>query len=336
MPRDYRFPQVTTMGFFDFIGEMKRSPDVRVAVLGDSVTQGLFVDRDHTLPAYLNALYARKKAPVRAFNFGLSGAHGNDILAETAHITSRKAADVLVIQLSYIMYMEQSGMINWLNRYPELWKDPAVFAPFENDSLVRYYTRNASAQPPTPLSSALGSVWRLYGARDTYAAMAFDKTAPDAVSAWVDRRVIGTPVPPEPSHPELKDYNRGRFRAYVKYGLRPNNPQIRYLRLALRKAKSEGVPVIVVMSPIDVAVAERFGLLTEKRFREDVAQFRSIVESEGATFVEVRAGFPMETLGDFVHPLSIGYEALASRTAEAIAPAVADAERKRVSGGEAR
>jgi hypothetical protein len=144
--------------------------------------QGLFTERSKTMPAYMNAIWdAETTTPPgpRAFNFGVSAAHANDMYAMVTDITSRKAADVLVVHFNYPFFL-QNGDVFAL-RYPQLWQGAASFAPFADDPLVTRYTAPPDKRTwPERGKQLLEQVWRLYGARDAFAAAWWESSAPEA------------------------------------------------------------------------------------------------------------------------------------------------------------
>jgi len=329
-PDDFRFPKVTTMGFQDYTRFMAREDGVRVAVVGDSVTQGLCVERNETMPAHLDARYEAAGRDVHAYNFGISAAHGNDMLAAVSKIADEGAADVVVIMFSYHFFLEVFGEHEWDLRYPQLWRDPSVFGPFEKDPYVTRYTRSV-AETESWVEDAAGTIgrgWKLYGSRDAYAASVLEKTAPEALRTTWEQEIWGK-EPVVWTHPkDLGGYNRGRLAWYFDgRRLNTHSPQMNYLRKAIQRARAEGMQVVLLSTPLDVNILEEFDLLTWEDYADEMRRMDEFATEEGAVFFDAgEGGFPYNTLADTIHPLGPGYAEMAKRTEAAIEPIVSELE----------
>lgn len=340
-PESFRFPKVTTQGFDEYVDFMAREDRVRVAVVGDSVTQGLFVDRADTQPAFMNRMYAEQGRDVRAYNLGISAAHPNDDLAVVSHLIDSEAADVIVIAFSYHFFLSRASSHDWDLRYPQLWRDPEVFAPIADEPGVRRYLNDPDVTelPFTDrMSERIGGIWRLYGSRDAYAAMLFDTSAPLKFQEQLDYSVLGKKRPVI-ERPALEDFNLATLSTYFDgRRLDLDSAPMRYLQLTLQVARDAGIPVVVVANPTDVTVLEYHDLMTAEDYRAEMDVVRAFVEAEGADFVDLGVDFPFDTLADTMHPVPAGYEVMAERTIEAVEPHVRRAEDERLdrAGGDPR
>jgi hypothetical protein len=338
-PEDFRFPRVTTSGYPEYVDYMRRYPGPRVAVIGDSVMQGLFSDRSKTMPAYMNAIWdAETTSPPgpRAFNFGVSAAHANDLYAMVTDITSRKAADVVVVHFNYPFSI--MGRDPYALRYPQLWQDAASFAPFQNDPLVTRYTKAPDQRTwPERGRQLLEQVWRLYGARDAFAAAWFESSAPEAwqkrYTEW-ERSQEGSSGPPPARKLLPRDFSRAQLSAiWSGPDFADGQPNIEYLRLMLRKAKAEGIPMVVTSGPVNLPILEYWGVLDKARYQRNVAFIRRLVQSEGGTFVDLSDDVSPRYVADSVHPFPEGYLLMAEETVKAVDPFLRDAAARRAARG---
>lgn len=333
-PSDYRMPRISTIGYTQYLDWMASRDTVRIAVVGDSVIQGIAVERDGTLPAQWDALYAAEKAPVDVFNFGISAAHAEDLYPVVATIANRRAADMVVVYFDYPFYEDVETPYS--GRYPELW-DPDVvggFAPHADEPLVDPSRAVVGTlAPDARIGAAVGRVWSLYGQREYINAVLFDGTP----SGWLKYHV---------------NFQYGRFSFLPQWiKLRPDqfdadnlaamwqttrlteeNIQLTYLRFAVEKAAAEDLPLVLVWGPVNDEVVAEYDLVDPDDYEANRELVRSIVERNGGTFVDMAKGFPQEDLADSVHPFKSGYTFMAHRLATELAPQIEAILRAR--GGE--
>lgn len=333
-PDDYRMPRVSTIGYTQYLEWMQQRDTVRIAVVGDSVIQGIAVERDGTLPAQWDALYAARNEPVDVFNFGISAAHAEDFYPVVATIANRKAADMVVVYFDYPFY--EADAKPYSGRYPELW-DPAVVGSFEPHTGEPLVDPTRSDPGTLTLDARIGQkvcdLWAFYGERDYVNAVLFDGTP----SSWLKYHV---------------NYQYGRFSflpQWVKLRtdqfdeknlhdmwktplLTEDNVQLTYLRLAIEKAAAEDLPFVLVWGPINEAVVAEYDLIDPADYEANRTLVRELVQRNGGTFVDMADGFPQADLADSVHPFESGYAFMADRLTEELAPAIDDL----VAGGDAR
>ncbi len=323
-PQDFRLPRTSTMGYERYLEFMGSDIGVRIAVVGDSVVQGIAVERRDTLPAKWDAFYAAEGRDIDVFNFGISAAHAEDLYPVVAAIANRGAADLIVYYFNYPFYNDSKKPYS--GRYPELWDRNRVgsFEPAANNPLVDpTRAEQAGLTLDDRIGSAVGWVWRLYQERDTINALLLDGTP----SSWLRRHV---------------NYQYGAFHwvpKWIKLSpdqfdeaslremwrttlLTPDNVQLSYLRLAVEKARYEGVPFVLVWGPINEQVAREYDLVDPDDYAANRSLVRRIVEENGGTFVDLAVDFPPELLADSVHPFAKGYSWMADRLAVELAPQV--------------
>lgn len=325
-PEDFRMPRVSTIGYTQYLDWMEQRDTVRIAVVGDSVIQGIAVERDGTLPAQWDALYEADGQPVDVFNFGISAAHAEDFYPVVAAIANRKAADMVVVYFDYPFYEADSKPYS--GRYPELW-DPDVMgpvAPHENEPLVdQSRSRTSTLTTEARISEAAGRIWRFYGERDYVNAVLFDGTPSSWLKYHVNYQRGRFSYLPQWVKLPIDQFDAERLRTMWKTPrLSEDNIQLTYLRLAIEKAAAEGLPFVLVWGPVNEAVVAEYKLVDPTDFAANRELVRTLVERNGGTFVDMAAGFPPEYLADSVHPFKSGYAFMADRLAETLAPRVDD------------
>jgi hypothetical protein len=252
--------------------------------------------------------------------------------AMVTDITSRKAADVLVVHFNYPFFL-QNGDVFAL-RYPQLWQGAASFAPFADDPLVTRYTAPPDKRTwPERGKQLLEQVWRLYGARDAFAAAWWESSAPEAwqkrYTEW-ERSREDSAGPPPARKLLPREFSRKQLDAiWTGPDFADGQSNVEYLRLMLRKAKAEGVPVVVTSGPVNLPVLEYWGVLKRARYERNLAFIRRLVESEGGTFVDLSKDVPPVYVADSVHPFPEGYLLMAMGTVKALEPYIAAAEQRR-------
>lgn len=325
-PRDVRISRVSTQGLDELANAMVADDAVSVAVVGDSIIQGLFADPDETAPFYLDRIYQRQNRPVRAYNLGMSAAHGLELLAATDKVVRDGHADIVVLTFNYAFY---GGNTTW-PRYPWLYDDtswlgttsvdPAVVRAVDEAKKKRTLADDADA--------LLGRVWRLYGSRGYYSAALFDgppgEAVTRAVSEWRDK-FAGTYRAPRKLKPNELDGKKLRTMLDVPE-LSMEHENARLFLESVEHARAGGAHVVVVVTPLNRTGLRYQNALDESRYARNIAWMREQVLARGGDFYEASEGFPDELIADSVHPLPPGYEVLAQRIAEHIDPAVRRAE----------
>lgn len=74
-----------------------RDTPLKLAIFGDSLTEGYGLQRDQALPAVLETLLRKDGIPVQALNFGVSGETSHDGLRRLKHILAAEP-DAVVIE----------------------------------------------------------------------------------------------------------------------------------------------------------------------------------------------------------------------------------------------
>jgi hypothetical protein len=319
IPRVYRLPSRTTLGYGQLIDSMAAEKSPRVAVVGDSVVWGSSLAPGETLSTYLtDDLRAKGVAGARAYNLGFVGGHSNDLLPVVAELSQRHAADAILLNLDYRFYNPKSPL---QGRYPGLydrvdWSLLPV-APALARSVAPTKTLDAQARG----DELVGRVWKLYSIRDYLMVSLFKDTPAEALSRWVTLarvRLGGRPL-------WLKRAPQGlplvELRKQFAVGeLAENDPYVRYLGAALDAARAEGVPVVVWAGPVDTQLLDAERVWDRAQYERNLAFLRRYVEARGGTFVDYTTALRSDEIVDSHHPMGVGYAKLAAR----IAPGVAD------------
>jgi len=341
VPEDFRMPRISTIGYTQYLEWMQERESVRIAVVGDSVIQGIAVERDGTLPAQWDALYAANGTSVDVFNFGISAAHAEDFYPIVATIANRKAADMVVVYFDYPFYEDNDKPYS--GRYPELW-DPAVvgsFAPHEDEPLVDpTRAEPGTLTPDARIEEKVGDIWTFYGERDYVNAVLFDGTPSSWLKYHVNYQYGRFSFLPQWVKLRTDQFDGENLREMWKTPrLTEDNVQLTYLRFAMEKAAYEDLPFVLVWGPINEAVVSEYDLIEQEDYIANRELVREMVESNGGTFVDMAEGFPQEFLADSVHPFKTGYAYMAKRLAEELAPQIdglVDAKNASSTGGEAQ
>jgi hypothetical protein len=330
-PADFRFPRTSTMGYERYLEFMESRETARIAVVGDSVIQGIAVERDGTLPAQWDALYAAQGRDIDVFNFGISAAHAEDLYPVVATIANRGAADMIAYYFDYPFYEDSD--VEYSGRYPELWDagvvgsfEPHADHPLVDPSRAAEGRRTADAR----IGDAVSSAWRLYAERDTINAVVFDGTPSSWLKYHVNYQYGRFSFLPQWIKLRLDQFDEENLRAMWRTPrLTPDNIQLTYLRLAIEKSSAEGIPFVVLWGPINREVVEEYGLVDPDDYVANRDLVRDMVESSDGTFVDLAEDYPIELLADSVHPFEPGYGWMAKRLAEELGARVDALERTR-------
>ena len=224
------------MGYEQLVAKMERDPDVRIAVVGDSIIWGGNAERWDTLSAELQELYRSQGRDVSAYNLGMNGAHANDMLPVIAELSAKNAADVILVNLDMRFYDEKKIF----RRYPELYREAAsALTSVPADLMEMGASASTERTPEQTLANGVERVWRLYALRDYLAAAIFGDRPGSALNHRMNRLradLFGPPLygkKPASTLPlaELKD-------AFSVEPLTADNVNIRYLTAALDVARA--------------------------------------------------------------------------------------------------
>gem|GEM_PF-4301800 len=315
LPRDFRLPDRTLMGFDGFVAQMARSPRLRVACIGDSVMHGGGTsDPAGAIPAHLDD----------AYNLGMTGAHANDMLPLVALLAHRKAADAVVIDFDYRFYRGETVT----DRYPDLYEKAAAEGALDSvdETLARGHTRTLTTVER--FDRAVASIWRLYAVRDHLTAWMFGERPKRALNLLVrdlrakaiGARVYNKRAPSALPYAELR-------KAFDVRPFADDNVDLRYLAATVRVATRADIPIVVFAGPLDRAALDRERVVDWARYEENLAFVRRLVEGEGGVFVDLTDAVPSELLMDTHHPMSEGNRVVAEALAKILAPLLRGGER---------
>lgn len=320
LPRDFRLPNRTSMGYEQLVAKMQRDPNARIAVVGDSIVWGGNAESWDTLSAKLGDLYRTQGRAVSAYNLGFNGGHANDLLPVIAELSTKHAADVILLNLDMRFYGERTVA----RRYPELYAQAAgSLGSVPKDLMAIAATPTAPVDAEKKASKAVERVWRLYALRDYLAAAIFGEAPASALNRFMNRTRANLFGPPlygkkAPSKLPLSDLKK----AFALQPLTADNINVRYLTAALDIARAHGVPVIVFGGPVDSALLDQLKAWNRADYESNLSRMRIIVESHGARFQEYTDAVPGELIADSHHPLAAGYEALAKAMLPDLEPLV--------------
>ncbi len=325
-PQDFRLPRTSTMGYREYLEFMRRDESVRVAVIGDSVMQGIAVDRSGTLPAQWDAIYRAQGRDVDVYNFGISAAHAEDLYPVAATIANLRAADAMVWYFNYPFYEDSTA--TYSGRYPELWENTGSLSPALDDPFViaaRSRETTVSAEEWT--GARLADVWALFRHRDAINAALLDGTPSSWLKYHVNWQYGRFHTTPQWIKLRLDQFDEKQLTSFWRTPrFDETHVQIHYLRLALQKARAESVPMTVVWGPFNTEVVEEYGLVEPADYEHNREYVRAMAEEYGAAFVDISPGFPNELIADSVHPFAEGYGEMARRLAEQMDPAISALE----------
>lgn len=312
-PDDYRTPRATSMGLEEFVDWQAQRDGVRVAVVGDSVSQGYLMWRDQTYVALADDRYEDRERPVNVHNVALTAARGTDIARVTQEMATQNAADVIVMQFDYVFYSDGETETA---RFPDLFEAPAAVdtAPGIEDELRAFMKKS----------------WKLFESRDWINAALLDGSPAAALKARLDARdnvlYVGGP------HPSRLGYDQINLDLLEKTWQVPeftdDNLQIAPLRRGLAAARDAGIPVVLFMAPLNRDLGEHHGFYDDEMYRTNAAYVAALAAEEGARFVDLSGSVPPEHMIDSVHMLPAGHADLATALVRAIEPEVASAERR--------
>jgi hypothetical protein len=314
VPRVYRLPSRTVIGYDQLIKSMADEKSPRVAVVGDSIVWGSPLMPGETLSTYLtDALRANGVSGARAYNLGFVGGHSNDLMPVVAEVAQKKAADVILLNLDYRFYNSKSRV---QSRYPQIY-DRVDWSKLPVPASLREPPGTQPKPDAQGIADGLVSrVWKLYSIRDYLTVSLFKDTPAEAASreftlwrirgagrpVWLKRKASGLPL----------DELRGQFALGT---LNENDVYVRYLGAALDAARAEGVPVVVWAGPVDRAMLDKEGVWDRAEYRRNLAFIGRYVEERGGTFVDYTSALDSKDIVDSHHPMGEGYRKLATKVA---------------------
>lgn len=309
--RYYRVPNRSSAGIGVVLDSLKRADGPRVAMVGDSITWGMFARRDQASGAYLERSLQRTFGPdARVGNLGLISAHPNDYVPVIVDLLEEDAVDVVVIQFDARFFSVNHARDF---RYPELYdriESPAArraVADIAPPPVTWSRPLPTAAQVDRTLSSA-SMIWRL---RHVPVTSVFDMKVGNDVTTELLRQLDDGDRVYSKKKPEKLPIERVKF----DYDIPPyteNNVYFRDLSVALDMAKRQGVPVIVYAGPVDEELMNRLDLWDQQTYRRRVASAGSIIEKHGATFVDLTSAIPARYIVDTHHPRYEGYRTIAA------------------------
>lgn len=308
VPPDFRLPDRTLWAIDEFVDSAAKTPGVRIAVVGDSVVWGGFADRDQTLSARMDADYASAGRSVHAFNFGLNGAHANDLGPLVEVLADRKAADLVVVNFDYRFYGESPVA----DRYPRL--------------------RTMVAGDGGPASTAAG-LSSIAARREYLLAVTVGDKPSTAFSRTVETaipRLLGRPLWRKRNAEQL---DLGALRS--DFGVPPltaDSTYVRYLLASVRAARERRVRVVVFAGPLDRGLLSANDLYDPALYAANLGIVRRLVEQEGGEFLDLTDSVPATEIRDSHHPMPEGYARLARVLEQRIELMVRDLEQERLTG----
>lgn len=313
-PDHYRTPRATATAIQEFVAWQARRDGVRVAVVGDSVTQGYLMWRDQTYAARADDFYEAEGRHVNVHNLGLTAARGTDLARVIEQVVEQNAADVIVVQFDYVFYSDGATETA---RFPTLFEAPSSV--------------DATPAIERDLRALVQRTWKLVESRDWIDAALFDGSPAAALRARLDARdnvlYVGGP------HPSRLAYDRINLEILEKTWQVPEftdaNLQIAAVRRGLAAAADAGIPVVLFIAPLNRDLGDHHGFYDDEIFRKNAAYIAALAADEGARFVDLSDAVPPRHMIDSVHMLPTGHEYLASELVRVIEPEVARAESRR-------
>ncbi|MHB1450942.1 MAG: SGNH/GDSL hydrolase family protein [Coriobacteriia bacterium] len=313
-PDHYRTPRATSTAVQEFVTWQAQRDGVRVAVVGDSVTQGYLMWRDQTYVARADDLYEAEGRAVNVHNLGLTAARGTDLARVIEQIVEQDAADLIVVQFDYVFYSDGATETA---RFPTLFTaSPSV---------------EASPGIERDLRTLVQRSWKLVESREWIAAALLDGSPAAALRARLDARddvlYVGGPRPSRLAYDRINIEmleNTWRVPEFTDANL-----QVAAVRRGLNAAGDAGIPVVLFMAPLNRDLGDYHGLYDDAVFRKNAGYIADLAADAGARFVDLSDVVPPEHMIDSVHMLPSGHEDLASELVRVIEPEVARAESHR-------
>ena len=293
-----------------------------VAFTGASPTWGDAVtDRRKTVPAWFARAAEASGTPARVYNLASNG----QLLGDQYFIAKRISddADVVFVQLTYHGF-NRAWREGATRRYPEL---PRLLGIPVDAGLA-----DILGAPKTPRTDVTGTIdralmryWRLYGARDEIAGRVLGTTPESTLfDRWQRLTMPGFMGEQEraPSgqrfdelDPEAQMLVMDEFSAAGDYAFDPRDSEVRMLERLAADLEKSGTRAVFYISPLNVEALDSYELFDEKRYAENVAPLRSIVESHGHRFLDLNTGSPLPSsaFADVNHTTAAGSELVARK-----------------------
>ena len=280
------------------LGEVRRLH--AVAYLGDSTALS---DKGHkyTIPGRLDAELKKRDEPPRLISLADAGLGPIDyyllaselIQAEPAAIVvSLNLASLSSIWLSRSSHPEFASVIG-LERWPEAFGLPLAASGLTADRLLLY---------PWLQAMGLSSSWRQlvdYQARVLAAWRALENRLDGAHGPLATHRFVAfMRLAAEKKNDEaLRLMQQARYGKVIE-GLDSGNPSLQILSLALRDWRSAGIPVLLVVIPVNVELFESLGIANAEGLRQTSRRLAEITQTTGAHFLDLHDLLPAVSFAD--------------------------------------
>jgi hypothetical protein len=320
--RDYRLPRVMpTADIADYAyaidASARSSGGVPVVLfLGASPTWGHRTkDAANTFPYAYRSAAASAGVELRAFNLASNGQFVGDYLVIARRLAPD--ADAVYVQLTYHTF-NKAARESAAIRYPELPKVLGVGLTADEARLLRLSGSDTGVLAAG--DSFLGRYWRLWRERDAIDRRLFGGRPRDMLERLA-ARAAGVEVT---SDEQLADDGFAAFdemepeqqtmlvAAYAEdsaFEVDPADSEVLALERLAALLSQRGVPAVFYMAPLNRELVDSYGLIDPALYAANIEVLRSVVEAQGATFIDYNSGprrFASGSFADISHTTDAG------------------------------
>ena len=296
-----------------------------VAYLGDSTALS---DKGYkyTIPGRLDAELKKQDDPPRLISLADAGLGPIDYYLLASELARAEPAAIVVslnlaslssVWLSRSSHPEFASVIG-LERWPEAFGLPLAASGLTADRLLLY---------PWLQAMGLSSSWRHlvdYQARVLAGWRALESRLDGAYGPLATNRlaVFARATSEKNTEGALRLMQRARYGKVIE-GLDSRDPSLQVLTLALRDWHSAGIPVLLLIIPVNVELFESLGIAKAEGLRQTSRSLAEIAQTTGAHFLDLHDLLPAASFADaYGHFVQGADPDGANRIAKRLAPIV--------------
>ncbi len=271
-----------------------------IAYLGDSTAlsdQG----HKHTIPGRISALLGRVEGMPKVVSLADAGLGPVDyyLLADelgearpAAIVLSLNLASLSSLWLSRSSHPELASVLG-VSRWPQAFGLPLAASGLTADRLLLY---------PSIHLTGLSASWRElveYQARVLAGWRALENRLDGPYGPLAVSRLAGlSRLAAEKKSPEaLRVQQRARYGKAID-GLDPHDPSLQILGAALQDWHSAGIPVLLVILPVNVELFESLGIANPAALQETSNRLAKVAQAKGTHFLDLHALLPAVSFAD--------------------------------------
>ncbi|MHA1569032.1 MAG: hypothetical protein ACTSXZ_06145, partial [Alphaproteobacteria bacterium] len=307
----------------------EKQPGRKVVFLGSSVLAGTFYTHsDETAPAVAETLLRTEygMSNLRAYNFAAPGFTMGDMYLLFSRLLAQRP-DLLVLSVNVKFFCRVSASAIPV-RFPQLW---AMARPTERRLAAGRAGLSALARAQSRLDGFIRRHWAmardlpLWGELQSGRPNPLGRALADDILEPVKAELVSPAEPPaklrrpEPWR-QLPPARVERLREIYDYVLPPTeNPNFFFYEKLLQLARSELVPVLVYITPLNLLMSEEKRILDPQAYRAFKSQAAMIALDYDASLIDLSNAVPYSMFGDLDHLTWQGHAILAERLADGIA-----------------